>query len=121
MAAKSFVHGVHEGMTDIFVKTYAGKKKEGAKGVAKGLSLGFVNFTMKTGAGTLGLIAYPCQGVYKSIHAALHTKAKKEIEQARYEEGDWLLDSQVDGDFDSEKVIQDYLSISPGKGKGRQS
>ncbi|THW22437.1 UDP-Glycosyltransferase/glycogen phosphorylase, partial [Aureobasidium pullulans] len=83
VAARSFIHGIHEGMTDIFIKTFAGKKKEGAKGVAKGLSMGFVNLTMKTGAGTLGLIAYPCQGVYKSIHAAMHTRARKLIEQAK--------------------------------------
>ncbi|KAH0397816.1 hypothetical protein KCU89_g7883, partial [Aureobasidium melanogenum] len=50
VAAKSFIHGAHEGITDIFIKTYTGKKTAGAKGVAKGLSTGLVNMTMKTGA-----------------------------------------------------------------------
>ncbi|KAI5236721.1 UDP-Glycosyltransferase/glycogen phosphorylase [Aureobasidium subglaciale] len=120
VAGKSFVHGVQEGMTDIFIKTYAGKKKEGAKGVAKGLSIGFMNLTMKTVAGTLGLIAYPCQGVYKSIHTALHTKAKKVIEQAKLEEGEWLVENRPDASVGLDEVIRRFLGVRSGKGKGRQ-
>jgi len=119
VAAKSFIHGIHEGMTDIFIKTYAGKKKEGAKGVAKGLSMGFVNLTMKTGAGTLGLIAYPCQGVYKSIHAAMHTRARKAIEQAKLEEGEWLVENQLDNGVEVEDIVRRFLTVTPGKGKGK--
>lgn len=119
VAAKSFIHGIHEGMTDIFIKTYAGKKKEGAKGVAKGLSMGFVNLTMKTGAGTLGLIAYPCQGVYKSIHAAMHTRARKLIEQAKLEEGEWLVENQLDNGVEVEDIVRRFLTVTPGKGKGK--
>ncbi|THX69963.1 UDP-Glycosyltransferase/glycogen phosphorylase [Aureobasidium pullulans] len=119
VAAKSFIHGIHEGMTDIFIKTYAGKKKEGAKGVAKGLSMGFVNLTMKTGAGTLGLIAYPCQGVYKSIHAAMHTRARKLIEQAKLDEVEWLVENQLDNGVEVEDIVRRFLTVIPGKGKGK--
>ncbi|KAH0365190.1 sterol glucosyltransferase, partial [Aureobasidium melanogenum] len=119
VAAKSFVHGIHEGMTDIFIKTYVGKKKEGAKGVAKGLSMGFVNLTMKTGAGALGLIAYPCQGVYKSIHAAMHTKTRNAVEQAKFEEGEWLMNNQPKADAEIQDVVQRFLHATPVKGNGK--
>lgn len=116
VAVKSFTHGVHEGMTDIFVKTYAGKKKEGAKGVAKGLSMGLVNLTMKTGAGTLGLVVYPCQGIYKSVHMAMHTKVKKAIERAKLEEGEWLLENELDNSVKAEDVLRRFLSMKHRKG-----
>lgn len=119
VAAKSLVHGIHEGMTDVFIKTYAGKKKEGAKGVAKGLSMGFVNLTMKTGAGALGLIAYPCQGMYKSIHAAMHTKARNAVEQAKFEEGEWLMNNQPMADIEIQDVVQQFLHATPVKGNGK--
>lgn len=118
VAVKSFIHGVHEGMTDIFIKTYTGKQKEGAKGVAKGLSMGFVNLTMKTGAGTLGLIAYPCQGVYKSIHAAMHMKVRKTVARAKFEEGEWLLRKQPANGVEVESIVRRFLTVRSGKGKG---
>lgn len=119
VAAKSFIHGVHEGMTDIFVKTYTGKKNEGAKGVAKGLSIGFVNLTMKTGAGTLGLIAYPCQGVYRSIHAAMHMKVRKAVKRAKLEEGEWLLKQQPADDVEVGEILRRFMTAMSGKGKGK--
>ena len=119
VAAKSFIHGVHEGVTDIFIKTYTGKKNEGAKGVAKGLSMGLVNLTMKTGAGTLGLIAYPCQGVYKSIHAAMHVTVSKAVKQAKLEEGEWLLGKQPATDVEVKDIVRQFLTAKSGKGKGK--
>lgn len=104
VAAKSFAAGVNEGMTDIFRLTYTRKKREGAKGVAKGLSMGLMNFAMKTGSGALGLVAYPCRGVYMSVHSALHTKTKKVVEQAKLDEGEWLR-SKISEDKASESEI----------------
>src|SRR5699024_1973653 len=49
----TFTHGVYEGVTDIFVHTYRSKRERGALGIANGL--------------TMGLIAYPSQGVYRGL------------------------------------------------------
>lgn len=50
-AGKSFVFGIAEGMADIFVEPYNGGRKEGAKGVVKGLGKGSLGFLTRTGAG----------------------------------------------------------------------
>ncbi|KAG9739029.1 hypothetical protein KCU73_g9588, partial [Aureobasidium melanogenum] len=118
VAAKSFIHGAHEGITDIFIKTYTGKKTAGAKGVAKGLSTGLVNMTMKTGAGTLGFM-YPRQGVYKSTHGPMHMRVRKAIKLAKLKEGEWLLEKQPADGVEVEDIARRFLTALPGKGKGK--
>ena len=51
VAGKSFVFGLAEGMSDIFVEPYKGGKKEGALGVVKGIGKGSLGFIAKSGAG----------------------------------------------------------------------
>ncbi|OQD70782.1 hypothetical protein PENPOL_c001G00121 [Penicillium polonicum] len=82
----TFSHGLYEGFTDIFVYTYAGKKKEGSVGVAKGLMKGLTSLTVKTGAATVGLVAYPNQGIYRSIRARSRKKIARQIMDARWAE-----------------------------------
>lgn len=91
VAWSTFTHGVYEGFTDIFVHTYQGKKKQGALGVAKGLTRGLVSLTVKTGAATAGLIAYPNQGIYRSLRASLRQKRSKQVAQATWAETEWLM------------------------------
>lgn len=86
-----FSHGLYEGFTDIFVHTYYGKKKEGTFGVAKGLMKGFTSLTVKTGAATIGLAAYPNQGIYRSLRAHLRTEVTKRVVEARWAEAEWIV------------------------------
>lgn len=58
--------------------------------MAKGLSEGLVDFTMKTGSGLIGLVAYPSQGVWRSLHTLLHQTARTRVEEAKKAEGKWL-------------------------------
>lgn len=88
-----FTHGLYEGFTDIFVHTYRGKKKRGALGVAGGLSKGLVSLAVKTGSATIGLVAYPNQGIYRSLRTAMHKGAAERIDEARWAEV-WLLDTE---------------------------
>jgi hypothetical protein len=105
---QSFRDGLHQGATDIFSQTFARKKKEGAKGVLKGLGIGLVNFAAKTSAGTVGLLAYPCQGAYRSLHAATHTTRNELVGRLRFEEGDWSLG--MDGSGQS-KIVQEFFRL----------
>ncbi|KAE8336658.1 hypothetical protein BDV24DRAFT_155031 [Aspergillus arachidicola] len=89
-AWSTFSHGLYEGVTDIFVHTYQGKKKQGAIGVAKGLTKGLVSLTVKTGAATVGLIAYPNQGIYRSLMSTVRKRPAKRIEEARWAEAEWI-------------------------------
>jgi hypothetical protein len=87
----TFSHGLYEGFTDIFVHTYHGKKKEGSFGVAKGLAKGVTSLTVKTGAATIGLVAYPNQGIYRSLRAHLRTELTRQIVEARWVEAEWVV------------------------------
>lgn len=117
IAVKSFTHGVQEGIRDIFVRTYAGKKKDGAKGVARGLGEGVLSLTMKTGAAALGLVAYPCQGLYKSAYTAMHTMAREKVDQAKEEEGQWLLENRQDATSEVRNIILGFLQARDKQGK----
>lgn len=41
-------------------------------------------------AGALGLVAYPGQGLAKSLHSAIHSKTRKQIVKARLNESQYL-------------------------------
>ncbi|KAH6720229.1 sterol glucosyltransferase [Leptodontidium sp. MPI-SDFR-AT-0119] len=110
VAGKMFVGGMYEGFTDIFVQTYKGKEAEGAIGVAKGLSKGLLSVTMKTGAATVGLVAYPSQGIYRSIRTAVKSKARKMIEEAKLREGQWMLENGRGNDCPY--VVADFENTS---------
>ena len=88
VAGKTFGHGIYEGFSDIFIQTYQDKRKEGATGVAKGLAKGLVSMTTKTTAGVVLLVAYPAQGVSKSIRTAMKISTKKIITDAKLAEGE---------------------------------
>jgi len=106
---QSFCDGVRQGATDIFSQTFARKKKEGAKGVLKGLSIGLVNFATKTSAGTVGLLAYPCQGAYRSLYSATHTTRRELVDGVKLEEGDWMLNE--DNKERHAEIVQTFLCI----------
>lgn len=81
-----------EGVSDIVVKPYQGAKEEGIKGVAKGLGMGVVSMTTKTGAGMFGLAAYTSAGIAKSLRATVHTRTRQKIVEARHMEGRWKIE-----------------------------
>jgi hypothetical protein len=91
---QSFCDGVRQGATDVFKQTFARKKREGAKGVMKGLGIGVVGFVAKTSAGTVGLVSYPVLGVYRSLHAVTHTTTAELVRGLRFEEGEWRLERE---------------------------
>lgn len=107
VAWSGFTHGVYEGFTDIFVQTYRGKKKRGSIGVAQGLSKGLVSLAVKTGSATIGLVAYPNQGIYRSLRSALHKGASEQIDEARWTEAR-LLDAERAARVDVAAVCSRY-------------
>lgn len=120
-AWSTFSHGLYEGVTDIFVHMYHGKKEQGAVGEAKGLTKGFVGFTAKTGAATVGLIAYPNQGIYRSLRTAVRTRLAKKIEQARWAEVVYLMAQMGEGlGIDPEGVCEVFDAIMVSRNRTRQ-
>jgi hypothetical protein len=88
------------------IATFARKKQEGAKGVVKGLSMGLVSLTAKTSAAAIGLIAYPCQGLYRSLYTTTHRATRELINEAKQEEAHWL---QAQAGDRAPDIVQAFL------------
>lgn len=95
------------------------KKEEGAKGVAKGLSKGLVSLTMKTGAGVVGLVAYPGQGLCKSVRSAVRTDTRMRITRGKRSEREWLRTTDMGRQADADQVVRSFISLRKGKQKQR--
>ncbi|KXH28783.1 hypothetical protein CNYM01_10606 [Colletotrichum nymphaeae SA-01] len=69
VAAKTFGTGFYDGLTGVFTDPYKGAKEGGALGLAKGVATGSFGLILKPGAAMFGLVAYPAQGIHKSLKA----------------------------------------------------
>ncbi|KAJ5947875.1 hypothetical protein N7466_000890 [Penicillium verhagenii] len=107
-AGKNFVHGMADGLSDIFTQPYKGGQEEGAKGVMKGLAKGTLGATTKVSSAALGLVAYPAHGMMKSLYTATHCKTRKRILQARTEEGKYLAEHSPKGQRDRQSIIRNF-------------
>ncbi|KAK6220688.1 hypothetical protein LQW54_001879 [Pestalotiopsis sp. IQ-011] len=70
VAAKNFGSGFYHGITRFITQPYKGAKEEGALGFLKGAGKGSIGLSAKPGSAMFGLMAYPAQGIYRSIKAA---------------------------------------------------
>ncbi|KAF7369006.1 Glycosyltransferase family 1 protein [Mycena venus] len=109
VAGRTFVHGLADGVSGLVVDPYRGAREEGVVGMAKGLGKGTLGFWTKGGSATLGLVAYPGQGIYKSIRAVKHNKTLKQIIAVRHAEGEWLIQA-VEG-AERQKVVLKYAEF----------
>ncbi|KAH6677700.1 hypothetical protein B0J14DRAFT_536407 [Halenospora varia] len=112
VGGKTFMYGMSEGLTDIFTKPYKGAKEEGTLGALKGFGKGTSSLVTKTGSGLLGLVAYPGQGICKSIRTAVKSKTRRRIMIARHCEGEYLLRvANQQGSVDHARVLGDFDSL----------
>lgn len=106
VAWSTFMYGVYEGVTDIFVHTYRAKKDQGAVGVAKGLMKGLVSLTVKTGSATMGLVAYPSQGAYRGLRRGLRKGVEGRVGEGRWVEGEVLIRKDL---FDADRACMFFM------------
>jgi hypothetical protein len=116
VAGKTFAFAIPEGIADLVVQPYKGAKEDGVIGFTKGIGKGAMNLAVKTQAGVLGLVAYPSQGIYKSIRASAHEKTGKGLIKSRHEEGKWLL--SLEQGLLTARVIAAYDELLRTEGKG---
>jgi hypothetical protein len=112
VAGKNFGHCMYEGFTDIFIETAHGKKEQGAIGAVKGLGKGLVSMATKISAGVIGLVAYPGQGVHKSIRTAMHSSTTKSIVEAKLQEGNWMMSTDDSMNIDERSMIAVFEASS---------
>lgn len=131
-AGNNFVHGMADGFSGIFTQPYKGGQEEGAKGVMKGLAKGTLGVTTKVSSGmciavtdlrskiltnhqpvaaALGLVAYPAHGMMKSLYTATHSKTRKQVFQARIQEGRYLAEHSANGRKDYQQIIRNFEAV----------
>lgn len=106
VGGKNFVDGMTDGFTGLFTQPVNGAKEEGALGAVKGFAKGTIGLATKVPSGKqlsqsmklsdanlgvcsagIGLVAYPFQGITKSIEAAFRSQSRKAIVSARLKSG----------------------------------
>ncbi|KAK4894044.1 hypothetical protein LTR27_007628 [Elasticomyces elasticus] len=91
VAGRSFIQGIGDGFRDVIMQPIKGGQEEGAWGATKGIAKGTASLLSKTASGSLGLIAYPGQGISKSLHSLFHGNTREHIMHARRNEGEWMV------------------------------
>ncbi|KAL5339043.1 hypothetical protein BJX70DRAFT_177089 [Aspergillus crustosus] len=115
----AFSHGMVDGLTGVFTQPYKGAKEEGALGAMKGLAKGTIGVTAHMGSAALGLVAYPGQGICKSIHSSMRSKTRKAIMKAQESEGEYLAVA-TGGEVDRGAVIQAFENHKRPDGSARR-
>ncbi|KAJ5252962.1 hypothetical protein N7489_003372 [Penicillium chrysogenum] len=107
-ASDNFAHGFSHGLTDIFRQPYEGGQKDGIRGAIKGFVKGPIGMGTKAASGALGLVAYPGQGLAKSLHSAIHSKTRKQIFKARLTESEYLARQSAKAQSSCPDVIEAF-------------
>ncbi|CEL05889.1 hypothetical protein ASPCAL07001 [Aspergillus calidoustus] len=97
VGGKSFGQGMVDGFTGLITHPVKGAKEGGALGVVKGLAKGTMGVGVGFSSAALGVVAYPGQGICRSIHASMKSKTRKELIKARYREGEFLATAAATG------------------------
>ncbi|KAJ5775078.1 uncharacterized protein N7511_000089 [Penicillium nucicola] len=84
---RNFVDGMTDGFKGLVMEPIKGAKEEGALGAVKGIAKGTIGFATKIPSAGLGLVAYPFQGIAKSIESTVRSKTRKAVIHARLNEG----------------------------------
>ncbi|KAJ5511214.1 UDP-glucuronosyl/UDP-glucosyltransferase [Penicillium expansum] len=87
VGGRNFVDGMTDGFTGLFTQPVNGAKEEGALGAVKGFAKGTIGLATKVPSAGIGLVAYPFQGITKSIEAAFRSQGRKTIVSARLKSG----------------------------------
>ncbi|KAJ5375691.1 hypothetical protein N7517_007697 [Penicillium concentricum] len=107
-ASDNFTHGFSHGLTDIFRQPYEGAQKDGIRGAIKGFVKGPIGMGTKAASGALGLVAYPGQGLAKSLHSAIHSKTRKQLVKARLTESEYMARQSAKAQSSCPDVIEAF-------------
>jgi hypothetical protein len=114
VAGKSFALGIGDGFKDLARQPAEGMAKEGAWGAIKGVAKGSGSLLSKTVGGSFGLLAYPGQGITKSLWTWTHGETGKRVVEARRVEGQWRAGSA--DDRTRQAVLREYYNANVGGG-----
>jgi hypothetical protein len=76
-----------------------------------------VSMATNSGAGLLGLFSYTSAGIAKSLRAAVYTKTRKSIAQARHAEGKWMAKKSINDGDEIERILAKFEALRTKKAK----
>ncbi|KAJ6163999.1 Sterol 3-beta-glucosyltransferase [Penicillium chermesinum] len=116
VGGKNFVGGMTSGIAGMIKEPLRGALEDGSDGATKGLIKGALGMATKMPSAGIGLMAYPFQGIAKSIEASFRTKTPKAIAAARLREGFALTVGMEISQEEKEEILQlfDVLLSSMG-------
>lgn len=88
-AGTTAVLGMRDGFRDMVTHPVRGAQEGGVLGAAKGLATGTGSLLSNTASASVGLVAYPGEGITKSLHSLVHDRTAKRIVKAKIAEGMW--------------------------------
>ncbi|KAL1603747.1 hypothetical protein SLS60_005337 [Paraconiothyrium brasiliense] len=116
VGGKNFVQGMSDGISGLFMKPMQGMKEEGALGFAKGTGKGVLGLATKTTSAAIGIVAYPGQGISKSVTAPFKSTTRKTIMSQRLAEGEHTSSSEASKIADVLRSFEE-LVVHSTKGK----
>lgn len=116
VGAKNFAHGMVDGFSDPFKQSYQLGKKEGALGAAKGFGRGMAGLITKTGSAVVGIVAYPGDGISKSVRHIVKSGTRKKIRMHKMVESEWLMRNEG-AEKDARRIIETFERLRKGKEK----
>lgn len=109
VAGKSVVCGMGGGLRDVVMHPLNGARSGGMLGAAKGLGSGAGSLVSATLGAGVGVVAYPGQGIAKSLHSAMHGRTVRHIADARHVAGRW--DAGLLDEMECLKVVNAYRDV----------
>lgn len=110
VAGKTFILGMRDGVRDLAQQPVAGAREEGAWGAVKGVAKGSGSLLSHTVSAGLGVVAYPGQGICKSLWKVGHGETKRRVGEARRAEGSWVV--QMAGVGRRREVVRGYYEMN---------
>ncbi|KAJ5153749.1 UDP-glucuronosyl/UDP-glucosyltransferase [Penicillium coprophilum] len=108
VGGRNFVDGMSDGFTGLFTQPVDGAKEEGALGAIKGFAKGTIGLATKVPSAGIGLVAYPFQGITKSIESAFRTQTRKSIVNARLKSGFYQTSRMQITDEERHEILQSF-------------
>ncbi|KAF3017109.1 sister chromatid cohesion protein 1 [Neopestalotiopsis sp. 37M] len=109
--ARILVFGIVDGVAGIFVLPYRGAQQEGATGALKGVGKGLAGLSSKLFTASIGIGAYPLQGIYKSLWALAKSSTRRSIVLARRIEGTYLAFQARQAGLEDHAVMRDFAAL----------
>ncbi|CAG7940237.1 unnamed protein product [Penicillium nalgiovense] len=108
VGGRNFVDGMSDGFTGLFTQPVNGAKEDGALGAVKGFAKGTIGLATKVPSAGIGLVAYPFQGITKSIEAVFRSQSRKAIVKARLKNGYYETSRMQLTDEERREILQSF-------------